>query len=99
MAGKTLIFDNESLTKDLFSQDTKTRQVEEAFLPRMVRFMKSCTVEQMQVLANSGQFNQVFPDIDDGYTPAKAQVFSELKPFDYARWKREQENFSDRHSH
>lgn len=87
MVIKMPITNDHSVGQSLFSDDVGVRKIEAAFLPRLVRLMTSYSVERMQLMVNSGEFNEFFPLEDDADIPTSVGLFPASRPFDYAQWK------------
>ncbi len=87
MVIKMPITNDHIVGQSLFSDDVGVRKIETAFLPRLVSLMTNYSVEQMQLMVNSGEFNEIFPPEDDADVPASAGLFPASRRFDYAQWK------------
>lgn len=70
----------------LFSESASERQVEVNFAVRLMRYIRGLTVAQIHRLVNSGEFNEIFPALDDEHTRVPPRRFEDLKPFDYRAW-------------
>lgn len=74
----------------LFSDDADARKIEAAFLPRIALFFKDYSPERLQTMANSGELDSLFPEMNPENIDDSNVSISEMKPFDYATWKANQ---------
>jgi len=70
----------------LFSESATEKQVEVNFAKRLLRYLGGLSVAEIHRLVNSGEFNTIFPALDDEATPVPPRRFEDLKPFDYQAW-------------
>ena len=70
----------------LFSESPDVKQFELDFLKRLFNCFERLTVRDIDLLVNSGKFNEIFPALDDEATPVPPRQFEDLKPFDYRAW-------------
>jgi hypothetical protein len=72
----------------LFSKSPLRRQVERRFLIRFGKYLNCLNAVELHALVVSGEFNEMFPALEDEQAPAAARKFSDLKAFDYDDWAR-----------
>ena len=70
----------------LFSASATEKQVELKFANRLFNYVEGLTVRDIHRLVNSGEFNEIFPALDDEISPVAPRRFEDLKPFDYRAW-------------
>jgi hypothetical protein len=70
----------------LFSESPSNKEIEVNFVVRLMRYIRGLTVDEIHRLVNSGEFNEIFPALDDEATRVPPRRFEDLKPFDYRAW-------------
>jgi hypothetical protein len=70
----------------LFSESPSNKEIEVNFAVRLMRYIRGLTVDEIHRLVNSGEFNEIFPALDDEATRVPPRRFEDLKPFDYRAW-------------
>lgn len=70
----------------LFSEAPSNKEIEVNFAVRLMRYIRGLTVDEIHRLVNSGEFNKIFPALDDEATRLPPRRFEDLKPFDYRTW-------------
>ncbi|HMD31856.1 MAG TPA: hypothetical protein VKG84_08085 [Candidatus Acidoferrales bacterium] len=72
----------------LFSKSSPVRRVERNFLVRLGRYVRALTVPDLHSLVVSGEFNEMFPALEDETSSVAPRRFEDLKAFDYDDWAR-----------
>jgi hypothetical protein len=70
----------------LFSDSETEKRVEINFAKRLLNYVGGLNVAEIHELVNSGEFNNIFPALDDEATRVPPRRFEDLKPFDYQAW-------------
>ena len=70
----------------LFSDSETEKRVEINFAKRLLNYVGGLSVAEIHELVNSGEFNNIFPALDDEATRVAPRRFEDLKPFDYRAW-------------
>ena len=70
----------------LFSESEAEKQVEINFAKRLLHYFGGLSVAEIHGLINSGEFNNIFPSLDDEAPRVTPRRFEDLNPFNYQAW-------------
>jgi hypothetical protein len=74
------------LPPQLFSQSPQEMQIEKNFARRLLELVRGFDPVDLHQWAVSGEFDKIFPPLDDETTPVTPTKFKDLKPFEYQDW-------------
>jgi len=74
------------LPPQLFSQSPQEMQIEKNFARRLLELVRGFDAVDLHQWAVSGEFDKIFPPLDDETAPVAPKKFKDLKPFEYQDW-------------